>query len=76
MTNIERFINRLKKCGVTLDLLGNFPWVYIAKINGNTVKEKRDSEYGFVLGYTPIRPGEEFNFLPLRETFELIRKYK
>lgn len=70
--NLEVFIKRLSKVGVTIELLGNYPWVYIDKINGKKVKEKRASDWGFVLGYL----NKEFTFENLREIFKLIRKYK
>lgn len=69
---LKIFLDRLKKINMELDLVGNYPWVYINKINDKKVKEKHASEWGFVLGYT----GRDFTFETLSEIFKLLRKYK
>jgi hypothetical protein len=62
----------MERIGIHLELLGNYPWVYISTINGKKVKEKFRSEYGFVLGYT----NKGFIFEDLTQIFNLIRKYR
>ena len=73
MNKLNIFIERMKKVGVDLELAGNFPWVYITKINGKPVKEKFQSDHGFVLGFSS---DTNFRFsYGTTETFKLIRKY-
>lgn len=72
---METFLKRLKKLGIELQLIGNYPWVYIDKIQGIRVTEKLDSEHGFVLGHSSIRKGQQFTFNNITETFKLIRKH-
>ena len=43
MTTIASFINRLGKLGIEVDLISNFPWIYLYKINSKKVKEKNNS---------------------------------
>ena len=69
------FVNRMKKLGIKLQLVGNYPWIYIDKINGIEVKEKLSSEYGFTIGWLPVRRGEIFYFNDMSKIFKLIRRY-
>ena len=46
-TNFDKlsiFINRLKKLGIVIELFGNYPWIYLGKINGKNVTEKFEAE--------------------------------
>ncbi len=76
MKNLSTFINRLNKINIKLVLVGNYPWIYIDKINNVKVSEKYMSDYAFTIGYYPIRLNQEFSFTDLKEIFNLIRKYK
>lgn len=71
---LTNFIKRLKSIDIDIELTGNFPWVYLAKINNIVVKQKSSSEHGFVLGYQPIRANGTFRFDNLPKTFKVIRK--
>lgn len=68
MSNIQSFVKRLDRLGIKVELQGNFPWLYLYKINGKLVKEKHFSEYGFTvfLQDTPTDIGL---------IFKTIRKY-
>ena len=73
---ITRFVERLKKIGIEVKLVGNYPWVYINEICGVRVKEKFEGNHGFTLIFLPVRndsPPSEFT--DITETFKLIRKY-
>jgi hypothetical protein len=73
---IKVFVERLKKLGIEVKLVGNFPWVYIDEICGIKVREKLYGNHGFTLIFLPGRtdsPPSEFTDIP--ETFKLIRKY-
>ncbi len=69
------FVNRLKKIGITLELIGNYPWIYLDKINGKKVKEKFEAEHGFTVAFLPVRSDMPFHFTDITEIFKLIRKY-
>ena len=76
MNKLEKFIERLYNIGIQIKLIGNYPWIYIEKINGKVVKEKFMAEHGFTIGFQPTQLGKEFEFTDLKEIFKLIRKYK
>ena len=44
---ITRLINRLQKIGINLEFIGNYPWVYLDKVNGVKVTETYCGEHGF-----------------------------
>jgi len=74
---IKVFVERLKKIGIEVKLIGNYPWVYINEINGVRVTEKFAGNHGFTIIFLPVRndsPPSEFT--DIKETFKLIRKYK
>lgn len=56
---ISIFKNRLKRLGFDIELVVNYPLVYITKINGNSVNEKYNSDHCFSLAYLPIRDNQE-----------------
>jgi hypothetical protein len=73
---IKVFVERLKKIGIEVKLVGNYPWVYIDEICGIRVKERFEANHGFTLIFLPSRndsPPSEFT--DITEIFKLIRKY-
>ena len=73
---ITVFVERLKKIGIEVKLVGNFPWVYIDEICGIRVKEKFAGNHGFTLIFLPGRnDSPPSDFTDIGETFKLIRKY-
>ena len=78
MNEIEVFVNRLKKIGIEIELVGNIPWIYLNKVNGNRVKpEDYNANHGYTVAWYPVRLGD----IPhldddLKRTFEVIRKYR
>jgi hypothetical protein len=70
------FIERLKKIGIDVKLIGNFPWVYIDEICGIRVTESFCGNHGFTVMFLPggnhASPSE---FTDIEEIFKLIRKY-
>ena len=78
MNEIEIFVNRMKKIGIELELIGNFPWIYLNKVNGNTVKEEDwTANYGYTIAWTGARYGDKPHLAKdIKRTFEIIRKYK
>ena len=69
--DLNIFVARMKKLGITMKFAVNSPWVYVTEICGKRVKEKFASEHGFVVGYR----NQYFKFEYEKEMFKLIRKY-
>jgi len=76
MDKIEIFVNRLKRIGIDIELVSNYPWIYMTKINGKTVKETFNANHGFTIAFLPVRKDQELVFTDIKEIFKLIRKYK
>ena len=75
---LNRLVPRLKKIGIEVELVGNYPWIYLEKVNGNRVK-KEDfyfGNHGFTIAFLPIKLGKKMEILDITKTFEIIRKYK
>jgi hypothetical protein len=80
---INRFDIRLKKIGVNIELNGNYPWIYLDKINGVKVKEVYQARHGFTAFFLDKESLDERNldfvsktrFSNRRKVFKLIRKY-
>jgi hypothetical protein len=75
MENLQTLINRLKKNNINLELISNYPWIYLCKVNGKQVKEKHLSKYGYTIGFMPFNKNKSFNFTELSQLFKIIRKY-
>jgi len=75
---INRLVPRLKKIDIEVELVGNYPWIYLEKVNGNRIK-KEDffmGNHGFTISFLPIRKGQVMELTDIRKVFEIIRKYK
>jgi hypothetical protein len=68
--------NRLLKIGITIEMISNYPWIYLVKVNGNVVKEKYLANHGFTIGFNPAKVGDVFSYTDIKEIFKIIRKYK
>ena len=75
MDKIKVFTHRLRKIGIEVELVANYPWIYIDKINGTRVTETFRAEHGFTIAFLPITKGQELKFTDLDEIFKLIRRY-
>lgn len=73
---LDIFIQRLKRLGINISIVGNYPWLYIDIINGKKVIEKFEANHGFTIAFLPIRKDQELKFTDIGEIFKLIRKYK
>lgn len=73
---LEILVKRLKKIGIEIHLVGNFPWIYLYKVNGNVVKEKFQANHGFTIAYSPITLTGTTSFTDISEIFKIIRKYR
>ncbi len=70
MDKLEVFIKRMAKLGVNIELMGNYPWIYIDKINGEKVIEQWMGNHGFTIMFQTTN-----EFTDISEIFNLIRKY-
>lgn len=75
MEKLEIFVNRMKKLGIDVELIHNYPWIYIYKINGKRVTERFEADWGFTIAFLPARRDLPFHFTDITKIFELIRKY-
>lgn len=71
MEKLNIFINRLKKININIELSGNYPWIYIDKINGKKVTEQFLGNHGFTIMFH----SKTHEFTDIKEIFKLIRKY-
>jgi hypothetical protein len=74
MNRLDRLYKRLQKIGIELTLVGNYPWIYLHKVNGNIVSEKFMAEHGFTIAFLVGRTGMELT--DTKKIFEIIRKYR
>lgn len=70
MTTISSFISRLKKIGVTVELAGNYPWVYLESVNGYSVHERYYANHGFTAFF--VNKGEKIT--NVSKVFQKIRQ--
>ena len=75
MSKLGTFVRRLEKIGIKVELAGNYPWIYLEKINGVRVTEIFEARHGFTIAFEPVKVGKELRFTDLTEIFKLIRKY-
>lgn len=70
--DLNVFVRRMEKLGITLTFSLNSPWVYINEICGKKVKERRLANHGWTVGFR----NKYFKFVDEKGLFELIRKYR
>lgn len=70
MTSIESFINRLAKIGINVELIGNYPWVYLRKVNGKSVNGVFLANHGFTVFFR----GKPDKITDIRLIFKKIRE--
>jgi hypothetical protein len=72
---LDRLVSRLQRIGVEVELTGNYPWIYLNKINGVRVTEKFQGNHGFTVAFLPIRNDQKMEITDIGEVFKIIRKY-
>jgi len=50
---LNRLVPRLKKIGITIEMAGNYPWIYLEKVNGMEKRLATDEMIGVRI---PVRP--------------------
>lgn len=74
MNEIKIFVERLAKIGITVELFGNYPWIYLDTVNGIKVTEKYFSDHGFTIAFRPIHIGQKLQFTNIGRIFKVIRE--
>ena len=79
INEIQIFINRLKKIGINIELIGNVPWIYLDKVNGKKIQREDwiNANHGYTIAWYPVKRGEKphLNWHDIKDTFRIIRKY-
>jgi hypothetical protein len=75
---INRLVPRLRKIGIEVELAGNYPWIYLEKVNGNRIKREDffQGNHGFTIAFLPIRNDQIMKLTDIGKVFEMIRKYR
>lgn len=74
MTTISSFYNRLKKIGIEVEMVGNYPWVYLDKVCGKKVQGTFRAEHGYTIFFRPIRMGQVDKITDIPTIFAKIRE--
>jgi hypothetical protein len=73
MTTPATFVNRLKKIGIQVELLGNHPWIYLHKVNGKKVKGQFRANHGYTVFFYP-QPNQPWTLTDIGMIFNKIRE--
>ena len=74
MNELERLLCRLNNIGIDVELVGNFPWIYLTKVNGNIIDESDyTSNHGFTIAWNRDKVELDSD---TKRIFQVIRKYK
>lgn len=79
MENIlSKLVLRLKQIGIEIELISNYPWIYLDKVNGNKIQETDYfcGNHGFTIAFHPIKPEQKMELTDISKIFKIIRKYK
>lgn len=74
-SKLSTLIRRLKPLGIEMEMFGNYPWIYLDKVNGIRVTEKFMAEHGFTIAFSPLKNGDDITLSDNKEVFKVIRKY-
>ncbi len=55
---IQKLVDRLDKIDIKVEFVGNFPWIYLDKVNGVKVTELYNGNHGFTAFFLRARDGE------------------
>lgn len=74
MKTLDKLYKRLRKLGIEITLIGNYPWIYLHKVNGNHVEEKFMAEHGFTIAF--LKGMHDAELTDTKKIFDIIRKYR
>lgn len=75
---LERLVPRLKRIGIEIEMSGNYPWIYLEKVNGNEIRREDYfyGNHGFTIAFSPIRNDQKMELTDIKQVFKIIRKYR
>jgi hypothetical protein len=75
---ISILVKRLRRCGIEIELSGNYPWIYLDKVNGNRIKkEDFTANHGFNIAWFGIKNDDKIKLAEdPKIIISIIRKYK
>jgi hypothetical protein len=71
---LDAFVERMKLLGIEVELIGNYPWIYLSEINGKRVKT--EDYYLGNHGFTIAWNRDVMEITDISKTIALIRKYR
>jgi hypothetical protein len=71
---LQKLHLRLLAINIDTTYIGNYPWIYLDKVNRKRVKEKYMAEHGFTVATVSI--GGKIELTDIKKIFEIIRKYR
>lgn len=74
INNVELFVDRLKKIGISVELSANYPWIYLDKVNGKKVKEKFQGNHGFTAFFLTNNSENPYKITDTKIVFKKIRE--
>lgn len=74
MNPIEIFIKRLQRIGIHAEFIGNYPWVYLDKVNGKKVKGTYEANHGFTAFWMPVDSERPIRMSDISIVFKKIRE--
>lgn len=77
MDELEIFSKRLSKIGIKVEFSANYPWIYLRKVNGKTIKENFCGNHGFTAFFLSIDPKDpvKYKIIDIKTVFNKIREY-
>jgi hypothetical protein len=73
---IERFVRRLKRIGIDVQLSANAPWVYLDSVNNQVLMgELFMANHGFTAFWLPVHEGRDIVFTDRRKVIAKVREY-
>lgn len=75
MTTIKSFVERLKKIGVEVTLINNYPWVYMTYVNGHRIYERYQGNHGFTVFFRAVRYNDP-NEVKITDISKIFRKIR
>jgi hypothetical protein len=75
---LSTLVERMRRIGIEIELMENYPWIYLLKVNGNHIREEDfTANHGFNIAWYGIRNDDKIKFAADTKTIiALIRKYK
>ena len=73
---IERFVRRLKKIGIKVELGSNVPWIYLNSVNGKAIRQTYGGNHGFTVFMmsASITAKKKYRWTDIRIVFAKIRE--